>query len=1182
MLNQSELKISGDDFVTYSFQEQNAKAQKLIELGGFEEAERLCKTLVADYPAKPGGFIGLARIAFKQQDYALTLERCEQFLPCFPNDLQLLNFSAESLTALERFEEADQLYRTIIKIYPNKPIGYVGIARIAFKQQDYELTLERCEQFMSRFPNEFSLIRFKAESLISLERLDEATQICRVLTDNYPDKPNGFVGLVRIAFKQQDYELTLERCDTYLQQFPAEFLLIKLKAEALLALSLFDQAEKVCYLLTSLYPTKPVGHLLPVRIAYAKGQYDIALEFCNKILPLFPDNLEVSNFLGNILIAISRMEDAKQVFQNIAASYPDKPTGHLGMARVALAQSQPQEALKFCETAINQFPLEIEPYSLKGNTLLTLFRLKEAQYLFEKLTVDFPQHINGFVGLYQLFKRLEQHYPALDAIKKAYAIKPRNTYVVTQYGFHLELMGKLEEAYDLLELHVNRLKHDACIVPLVNLYSKYGETSKVLALLEVKREFFSRIETLQVKAGFALRNKGNLLASSVLFMNYLESSHNATFDTIKNKFKAYEQIKLFNGVIQNFNLFKNPFFASYSLPKPYLFNDDRYNEIISLMEAKEFGQCDSLLGELKKSNPNNLFVGFIHRIIEYAKQIDSISSSYAESYLDIDKSPVSAIQLSKKLIERIQNKTPTSLVRLGDGEGMFLEYPEQFKNWQENDKEHSQRIWWGDIKFSKLDNNYITSNFFDAVRNADILGIPTLAVMVQATANVEGIAQNPTHRGWRAIHHHIARKEFLDSKPSAAILTSWHCHNDLEFWDLYRFILTNVQSLTIITCHTEIGKVIQDKFGIRSVRVVAIPSEHRHSHNFNTHEADNSHFPDYFYKILATLTVETGEVFLVAAGFLGKIYCNEIKKKGGIGIDIGSIADKWMGYSTRGEHEYIHPIWGVDIDIDLLRKNSSSGYKKVEKQRYYRSNYYCDRNIYKEGDELDAICLVQKKSFLITGHPRCGSLYMSLLFSRFGFNVNHEWFGDDGICSWLYAVNDLNMPILGKQTIDPSASYFTQFDYTLAYVRNPFDAIPSILIENRGERSYNYRRNHIINELDIDLDDYSSDLERAIASYLFWNKIVQLKKPVRTFKVEDCIQSVHDFLMATNLINEPITIQGLDLPTNANSTISLGFSKPEIPPTDYSTIACHLKEELLAFCEHHGYEDSRHYLSLSS
>ena len=38
---------------------------------------------------------------------------------------------------------------------------------------------------------------------------------------------------------------------------------------------------------------------------------------------------------------------------------------------------------------------------------------------------------------------------------------------------------------------------------------------------------------------------------------------------------------------------------------------------------------------------------------------------------------------------------------------------------------------------------------------------------------------------------------------------------------------------------------------------------------------------------------------VVGAGALGKGYCNEIKRQGGIAIDLGSRFDHWLGYQTR-------------------------------------------------------------------------------------------------------------------------------------------------------------------------------------------------------------------------------------------------------------------------------------------
>jgi hypothetical protein len=143
----------------------------------------------------------------------------------------------------------------------------------------------------------------------------------------------------------------------------------------------------------------------------------------------------------------------------------------------------------------------------------------------------------------------------------------------------------------------------------------------------------------------------------------------------------------------------------------------------------------------------------------------------------------------------------------------------------------------------------------------------------------------------------------------------------MQLWDVYRYLLTGVQKLTVISCHEQIQDVIADRFGIESIDLILIPSEHRHSRKLNPDQGDNTHYPTHFDRILTELSPERGEVFLVAAGFLGKIYCNEIKKRGGIGIDIGSAADMWLGYTTRATHEFSRPV-GVSLDFDRLRRET--------------------------------------------------------------------------------------------------------------------------------------------------------------------------------------------------------------------------------------------------------------------
>src|SRR6185437_5691190 len=47
---------------------------------------------------------------------------------------------------------------------------------------------------------------------------------------------------------------------------------------------------------------------------------------------------------------------------------------------------------------------------------------------------------------------------------------------------------------------------------------------------------------------------------------------------------------------------------------------------------------------------------------------------------------------------------------------------------------------------------------------------------------------------------------------------------------------------------------------------------------------------------------------------------------------------------------------------------------------------------------------------LITGHPRSGTGSAAALCRQFGLDVRHEEVGEDGIASWMMAVDDWNIP----------------------------------------------------------------------------------------------------------------------------------------------------------------------------
>ncbi|MAG87375.1 MAG: hypothetical protein CMB97_08435, partial [Flavobacteriaceae bacterium] len=106
---------------------------------------------------------------------------------------------------------------------------------------------------------------------------------------------------------------------------------------------------------------------------------------------------------------------------------------------------------------------------------------------------------------------------------------------------------------------------------------------------------------------------------------------------------------------------------------------------------------------------------------------------------------------------------------------------------------------------------------------------------------------------------------------------------------LFTQLFKDLDQLTVIS-HTDITEQIASHFNLRKCEHIRIPGHQSFM------KSGEFHYPTIYPEIESKINIENkGDVFLVAAGYLGKHYCNIIKKKGGIGIDIGSIFDGWAG-----------------------------------------------------------------------------------------------------------------------------------------------------------------------------------------------------------------------------------------------------------------------------------------------
>lgn len=258
---------------------------------------------------------------------------------------------------------------------------------------------------------------------------------------------------------------------------------------------------------------------------------------------------------------------------------------------------------------------------------------------------------------------------------------------------------------------------------------------------------------------------------------------------------------------------------------------------------------------------------------------------------------------SERLLTALQTaillKKPFSMVRIGDGEGRILGYPLFYNNKQIADQVLTYQFG-GDV-IGELAERHRSAPIFhgimelkygilNSIENADILGVPS----------------------W--LHFRVVNEEnknamlaqaccFLCAKPQIFGKDSYFDHYIFRRFQEdghFHLLLQNLEFVGIIS-HTDKSELLAEKFNIKKLVHYAIPGHQTYM------KSEKLHFPTFYKKLIRDIEVPyEGAVFLVAAGYLGKIYCNEIKRKGGIAIDIGAIFDAWTGIGRDNETKNTH------------------------------------------------------------------------------------------------------------------------------------------------------------------------------------------------------------------------------------------------------------------------------------
>jgi hypothetical protein len=248
---------------------------------------------------------------------------------------------------------------------------------------------------------------------------------------------------------------------------------------------------------------------------------------------------------------------------------------------------------------------------------------------------------------------------------------------------------------------------------------------------------------------------------------------------------------------------------------------------------------------------------------------------------------LSKYELLDWLRMRIEERTPTAVVRFGDGEEVLMDaHADQAGSIAAANQKLARHT---DRHFSAEAVLEIKRAVEWAFDEADALGI----------LYGHELAEGQMNRLTRVYADHVRQGR----RP--AVLA--HCLLSHDVLDILPVMLAG-RLVSVISCR-DVKPVLEAGWGARDVAVYKVPSQRAQRDLDGAYEAalhDVPIWPDIHTRICEELTVrEPGEVFLVGAGMFGKDLCIRVRDGGGVAVDLGSALDRVVGKITRGPRRLV-------------------------------------------------------------------------------------------------------------------------------------------------------------------------------------------------------------------------------------------------------------------------------------
>nr|WP_246513182.1 tetratricopeptide repeat protein [Azospirillum picis] len=667
----------------------------------------------------------------------------------------------------------------------------------------------------------------------------------------------------------------------------------------------------------------------------APAQWERMLADATAVLRVDPQDIGAKARRAGALMHLNRLDEAEAAFRALRDGHPDASFGLDGLARVATRRRQWLQALERWEATLAAFPGHWPGMLGYAQALLEVGRFGEAEAQYAEVVRLQPQHPLARIGLAESAARRRDWETAVQRWQQVIAHGPASAQATIGLLTALCELGRLDEAEELLArsmaylgradtvlaraILLQRRHRGAALLAMLNEHRDVVEANPTLRSLYFHAVQTSRGDTVQAVAMLAPAGTDGTAPAWVQAIACAHAPQEAGGQARSRLVALWRR----HGVsILSPDLLALTVEAVIHADGPAAgkallqavdalpLTDTRAVKLrlLAVFERLKWGYGEDAVTELRALAaagdprvPHGHWRDAVRELTGIDQRLRRLYPAF-EIETGWRRPPAEAVVA--RILESHEARRPFSLIRLGDGEGNFLPYPIEQARFTAADRDATQRIWWGEPKVAGAAAEALSDALQAAIRDADVVGVPDLSRLCYSLPipTAADLFQSwHDYRGLLSILHTLLADGGALFTPTQTI-TSCHIHADLSAWGLYERLFAKIRRVAVVTCHPQLPERLTERFGLTVSRVHLIPHETKYGDVFGYGDAE-PHFPAVYERLLETLSVdEPGEVVLVAAGFLGKMYCKRIKDQGGIALDLGSVVDYWCGFATRSLH----------------------------------------------------------------------------------------------------------------------------------------------------------------------------------------------------------------------------------------------------------------------------------------